>query len=172
MLASSRAGEHGRGFAIVAREVTNLAQQSSESATLIDALLDSSRDRVQAIIAETKNEIGGASSAVDGGRQVARKAEVVASRMSEIFAVVTAAISSISGQVLAIAKAAEEQQAGISQVTLSSAQLNEAAGETRQFARKNAELAQILKEMSVRLEALEAQMSAIVLGRHKIAGVG
>lgn len=95
---AARAGEQGRGFAVVADEVRTLAQRTQESTseieTMIDRLQNSARDAVQTME-------NGRSRAQDGVGKVAIAAEA----LEEI----TSAIASISDMNMQNASAAEEQ---------------------------------------------------------------
>jgi len=48
---AARAGEHGRGFAVVASEVRALSKQSGDAANEIKALIDASRQQIEAGVA-------------------------------------------------------------------------------------------------------------------------
>ena len=97
---AARAGEQGRGFAVVASEVRTLAQRSSEAAKEIRGLIGRSVDRVAS----------GAALVGEAGKTMG---EVVASvqRMTDLMAEITAA--------------AVEQSAGIDQINLAVAQMDQ-----------------------------------------------
>lgn len=46
---AARSGEHGKGFSVVAREITKLADQSAESVNEIRLLLDSMKEKVKEV---------------------------------------------------------------------------------------------------------------------------
>ncbi|CAM5223652.1 Methyl-accepting chemotaxis protein McpU [Ureibacillus acetophenoni] len=49
VLKAARSGEYGRGFSVVAKEITKLADQSAESVKEIRQLLDGLKDKVRDI---------------------------------------------------------------------------------------------------------------------------
>ncbi|MDQ3555959.1 MAG: methyl-accepting chemotaxis protein [Gemmatimonadota bacterium] len=68
---AARAGEHGRGFAVVADEVRKLAGQSSESATEVEGVIRQTRtaiDEVRSQLDASAATLGSVGHASDGGR--------------------------------------------------------------------------------------------------------
>ena len=85
---AARAGEHGRGFAVVADEVRNLAEQSANSTTRIISL-------IQSIQAETERTIAGIEQGVERAEANARIVGQTGNLMQEIIDSVTGIITQI-----------------------------------------------------------------------------
>ena len=96
---AARAGEAGRGFAVVAQEVRALAQRSTVAAKEIKLLISSSGDQVSAGV----NLVG----------ETGKALELIVTQVGEI-----------NGAVGDIAVAAEEQAAGLLQVSASVSQMD------------------------------------------------
>ncbi len=117
---AARAGEQGRGFAVVADEVRKLAEQSGEAAKEIAQIIG-------AIQSETVQTV----SAMDkSNRQVAQGVEVVASS-GEAFNEIYGAIKEMRNEVLEIVSLMERQQQ-------SSAEVERSFGGIADSARMNA----------------------------------
>ncbi|GAA5214963.1 methyl-accepting chemotaxis protein [Corallincola platygyrae] len=103
---AARAGEQGRGFAVVADEVRNLAQKTGESITEIQAMIESlqsSAKRAVDVVSECFHEMEAS----------VMQASDANSAMEEIQGIITQ-ISDMSSQ---IAAAAEEQQCTAEEIT-------------------------------------------------------
>jgi len=97
---AARAGEAGKGFAVVAQEVRELAQRSATAAKEISALIGKSNDEVA------------------GGVELVRNTGTALEKIEHY-------IGDISGDIDAIATAAQEQSLGLSEVNLAVNQMDQ-----------------------------------------------
>lgn len=97
---AARAGEQGRGFAVVADEVRGLAERVTEATKEIANLIDSIQKGVNESIKATE----------EGAREVAEGVEL-AEKAGEALADIMAAVGSVADQVQGISAGAEELNA-------------------------------------------------------------
>src|SRR5690554_6910736 len=95
---AARAGEHGRGFAVVADEVRQLAQRSKSATTEIHEMIVQLQEGVSHSVALMEQS-------QDQATSVAQSSEMMQSALNEI----TSAIARVSDMSAQIASAAEEQ---------------------------------------------------------------
>ena len=146
---AARAGEHGRGFAVVADEVRALASRTTAATREISGMIKS-------IQGETRRAIDAMGKGVAEVDQGACKAVLT----GEALEVITATIQSISLEVNHIATAAEEQSSTVHGITGNLRQvtgvINDSAAGTQQFAAAAA-------EMHFMAEGLQRIVSAFTL---------
>ncbi len=141
---AARAGEHGKGFAVVADEVRKLAEQSQTSAREISELIGSiqnkSQDAVQAMQAGVKNVKDGAD-AVDGAGKTfgeiiqmvtdvsngSAQMEKIVAELVESTNVITKAVENISNKSRQVAKESEMVSASSEEQSATMHEISEAS---------------------------------------------
>jgi len=141
---AARAGEHGRGFAVVADEVRTLAQQTHESTTQIEDIING----FQSI---TDN----ASRSIVESHKLANATSEQASELEQTFADILTDVNSISDMASQIATASEEQVAVTRELAGSMESVSEAAiltltgsQEITQVTGEQARLARVLQDLA------------------------
>ena len=147
---AARAGEQGRGFAVVADEVRALADRTTKATREIGEM-------IKAIQRETSGAVSGMN---DGVREVERGMEN-SRRSGEALGNIVDAIGNVTGQVHQIPPAAEEQTAVTSEITGNIQQITEVVSETARGAHETAAAASQLTTMAGDLGR--------IVGRFKLA---
>ncbi len=128
---AARAGEHGKGFAVVADEVRNLAQRAAQAAGETTGLIDESVKKAQ-------------------------EGTTVATSVGNALTAIVEKINKVSDLVDGITKASEEQAQGVDQVNTAVTQMNTV---TQQNAAGSEELAAAAEQMSSQVACLRDMIS-------------
>ncbi len=142
---AARAGEHGRGFAVVADEVRALAGRTKDSTNGIIELIQSNQEHT-----------GRAVEAMNISREQASLSVEQAQKAGTSLNLITKSVADINTQNSEISNAAREQNSMLSGVNSSFNQINEMAEKTRDTSANMAELAQDLTKEAQHLEDLIA----------------
>ncbi|CAG1000761.1 Putative methyl-accepting chemotaxis protein YoaH [Methanosarcinales archaeon] len=147
---AARAGEHGRGFAVVADEVRKLAEESRKAAGEISTLIHEVQEGTAKTVASMDI----------GAKQVADGSAALNKTASEIKGIVDK-ITNISAKVQEIASSAEAQSVGVEEVTSSvddiSKTVVESAASTEEA---SAATEQQLAAVEQQIKAIELQVEA------------
>ncbi|GFO57713.1 methyl-accepting chemotaxis protein [Geomonas silvestris] len=148
---AARAGEHGRGFAVVADEVRALAARTSVATKEISAT-------IRSIQGETRHAID----AMDSGVAEADLGVAKAVLTGEVLATIAATIEAILSEVSHIAIAAEEQSATVGGIAENIQQVTQNVNASTQSSQEVAAAAAGMHEMA---DALNRIVSGFVLKR-------
>ncbi len=147
---AERAGEHGRGFGVVAQEVGNLAKMSGKSAIEIDAIVKAAIRSAQEVSLDTKQR-------VESGFAFCNEA---AAKMSEV----TLSAQQILSSSEQIYRASKEQNSGIRQISVSVEALNKSTQSNAASAEMSAAASSILFDLSDSLKIDVKELFSIVDG--------
>ncbi|MFH0735367.1 MAG: HAMP domain-containing methyl-accepting chemotaxis protein [bacterium] len=140
---AARAGEQGRGFAVVADEVRKLAERTStatkEIAKMIKTIQKDTREAVDSIKQGT--------SEVDKGKEKANKA-------GEVLYKIVEGAKKVSDIVIQVASASEEQSATVEQIGKNIESINNVTNETAGGIQHIAHAAEDLNRLTIDLQGL------------------
>lgn len=140
---AARAGEHGRGFAVVADEVRKLAERTTQATEEVGKSIR----EIQADTGNAVKQIETGSAKVSGGVEMANSAGEALERIS-------AGSHSLQAMVRSIASAAEEQSSASEQIAKSIEQINSVTRESSQGAGQAAQAAAQLSQQAEKMLSL------------------
>jgi len=137
---AARAGEQGRGFAVVADEVRTLASRTQESTTEIETIITQ-------LQARTQNMVGLIGDCLTQGQQSSKKAGAAGEMLTEI----TNNVTQITDMTSTIANAIAEQSVGVSAVNKHVVSIKDVANKASGSSHKNTQMSDNLSQQALAL---------------------
>lgn len=140
---ANKAGEHGRGFSVVAQEVRNLAEQSKRATTQIRSLLGDIQKGTNIAVLATEQ----GAKAVESGVRQSREAGEAILQLAE-------SIGENASAANQIAVSAQQQMVGMDQLAMATANIRETTSQNMESTRQAEVAAHSLHELGIRLKQL------------------
>jgi methyl-accepting chemotaxis protein len=140
---ASRAGEHGRGFSVVASEIKSLADQSKKATA-----------QVRQILGDIQKSTNRAVLVTEQGTKSVHQAMNAASEAGETISSLVDTVDAAARAATQIAASASQQATGMSQIHQAMTHINEASNQNLAATRQSEQAAQDLHTLGTRLKAL------------------
>lgn len=143
---ASRAGEHGKGFTVVAGEVKALADQSKKATAQVREILGEIQKATNTAVLSTEEVTKGVASAINVGGQAGETIKALADTLTEVARATTQIVASVS-----------QQATGMGQIHQAMKNIDQVAKQNSVATRQAVQAAENLNQMGLQLSALVGQ---------------
>ena len=145
---AAKAGEHGKGFTVVAQEVKSLAAQSKQAT-----------EQIKRILSDIQKATGSAVMATERGTKAVHAGVEMMSQTEETFHVMTENINSSAEFAMQIASSSQQQLAGVEQVAQAMLTIKDAGQQNMDSARQLEDATQRLEGLANNLKQLSERFT-------------
>lgn len=159
---ANRAGEHGKGFSIVAEEVGRLAEMSGKQANEISTIIKSSVEKVDAIVHSTEtrlNEIKAKS------QSSMTKGISKSDFCKEVFKTIKSSAQEVDVQLNDVNVASKEQMRGVEEIRTAMNELDQATNQNAQVAHEVKNVSEKMEEVGSEIFSSIVQLKDLTFGR-------
>ncbi|KAA0257952.1 HAMP domain-containing protein [Deferribacter autotrophicus] len=140
---AARAGEHGRGFAVVADEVRKLAERTAKATGEIDEMIKSIQSEVKSSVVH-----------MDKGARLAEEGSMLVGNLKMSLEEIINGVLDVADKITAVASAVDQQSATSQEILNNMAEIATIAQENTSIAQENHNQAEMLKELAKKLQQI------------------